>query len=310
MNTPVLFICFARPNYARQTFNAIKAAKPKNFYFYSNHARADNPDEIIRNNECRLLAEEVDWDCNFHKFFREDTLNVYDSIHKAIDWVFEKEDKAIIIEEDIVPSLAFFDFEEKMLNKYENDHRIWTVCGTNYFENYNPHKHDYIFTHYFSQHGWGTWKNRWNKIDWSDIDIKKVIQEGVIDSIYSNKKQRKFNRKYWIKISNFLNKTKCWDGMFEFNILKQGGVAIVSSRHLVQDIGVSGEHFKGKITFMNMQVSYKKNTYNINSEPPFILPDFLYDNFYFYHNRYENRFMLLRIVRKIMRFIKKHFIIR
>lgn len=28
-----LFIAFARPEYARKSFNAIKAAKPKKFYF-------------------------------------------------------------------------------------------------------------------------------------------------------------------------------------------------------------------------------------------------------------------------------------
>ena len=32
-DVPVLYIAFARPEYARQSFNAIKAAKPKKFYF-------------------------------------------------------------------------------------------------------------------------------------------------------------------------------------------------------------------------------------------------------------------------------------
>ena len=38
VETPVLFITFARPDYARQTWDGIKAAKPQTLYFYSNKA--------------------------------------------------------------------------------------------------------------------------------------------------------------------------------------------------------------------------------------------------------------------------------
>lgn len=48
-DTPVLFITFARPEYAREVFNQIKLAEPKKLYFYNNKAHEDNVDEIYRN---------------------------------------------------------------------------------------------------------------------------------------------------------------------------------------------------------------------------------------------------------------------
>ena len=53
VQTPVLFITFVRPDYARQTWDGIKAAQPKKLYFYSNKGRADKEGEVNCNNEIR-----------------------------------------------------------------------------------------------------------------------------------------------------------------------------------------------------------------------------------------------------------------
>ena len=84
MDIPVLFICFARPEYARRTFEAIKKNKPHKLYFYSNKGREEYGDEMQRNDEVRNLINEVDWNCDLHKWFREECVNVYESVHSAI----------------------------------------------------------------------------------------------------------------------------------------------------------------------------------------------------------------------------------
>lgn len=51
--------------------------------------------------------KEVDWDCELHTFFREEYVDVYTSVRGAMDWVFDNEEQAIILEDDCVPSVAF-----------------------------------------------------------------------------------------------------------------------------------------------------------------------------------------------------------
>lgn len=85
-----LFIAFARPEYARKSFNAIKAAKPKKFYFYSNKGREGHGDELERNEQVRSMLKEVDWDCELHTWFRDECVDVYTSLWGAINWLFEK----------------------------------------------------------------------------------------------------------------------------------------------------------------------------------------------------------------------------
>ena len=115
VDTPVLYITFARPEYASQSFAAIKKAQPKKLYFYSNKARTDRPDEVARNEEVRSYVKQIDWDCEVKTWFREDYVDVYTSLWGAIDWLFDNEEKGIIIEEDVVASLTFYSFVDQII---------------------------------------------------------------------------------------------------------------------------------------------------------------------------------------------------
>ena len=130
MDTAVLFETFARPQYARQVFDQIKKAKPKKLYFYSNKARVDRPDEVRNNEEIRSWVKEIDWDCELHTFFREEYVDVYTSVQGAMDWVFENEEQAIVLEDDCVPSVAFFEYCDFFLNKYKEDKSILLPSGS------------------------------------------------------------------------------------------------------------------------------------------------------------------------------------
>ena len=44
------------------------------------------------------------------------------NIPEAINWVFQTNDRAIILEDDCFPNQNFFSFCNELLEKYENDH--------------------------------------------------------------------------------------------------------------------------------------------------------------------------------------------
>jgi len=43
----------------------------------------------------------------------------------AISWIFKTEDRAIILEDDCVAELLFFNYCSDLLERYKNDTRIW-----------------------------------------------------------------------------------------------------------------------------------------------------------------------------------------
>ena len=277
VETAVLFQTFARPDYARKVFDAIKVCKPKKFYFYSNKAREERPDELRRNEEIRNWAKEVDWDCELHTWFRDEYVDVYTSLKGAVDWVCENENSWIVLEEDIVPSLAFFSFCDQLINYYRNDKRVWYISGDNFF-NLNPSGYDYIFTHYHWMYGWATWRDRWLSVDWDNLRINEMISQGVYNHFYKTKNQAKERIRMLLRWRSFIERTKCWDYYFGIVCDQNNAVGIRPKQHLITNIGMEGEHHKKAIRhFVNAECSYLNSEYLIENKPPFVFADYDFD---------------------------------
>lgn len=272
MKTPVLFETFARPEYARQVFNQIKKAKPSKFYFYSNKARKDHPEEIEKNEEIRSWVKEVDWECELHTFFREEYVEIYPSLQGAIDWVFQNEEKAIILEDDCVPSLAFFEFVDKYIDEYKENKEIAFITGDNYLMDLDYQKADHFMTRTFSMFGWATWRDRWQSADFS-YDIDRFLSNQYLEDYFPDKLRAQFWAKYYLNIKDFLIRTHCWDYMFAINCITKKQYGIAPVQHLVQNVGLIGSHANGKKSKSNIECvpldSYYKFTGKLLASTPY-----------------------------------------
>lgn len=291
LTAPILFITFARPEYARQSFDAIKKAKPAKLYFYSNKAREDYPDEVERNEAVRQFVKEVDWDCDLQTFFRDEYVDVWTSIPSAINWIFSKEDRAIVLEEDAVCSLAFFDLCQKMLDKYESDTRIWSICGSNYVKKQVRHQYDYYFSHHSYITGWASWKDRWQKIDFENIQARAILDAQVMEATFCHPQEQRMYRGFLKSGIERYEKTRCWDGLFNYTLRAQGAMTIIPAHHLVKNVGKSGSN--SKIFLRNIQfrdVSYDKDEFIITHEPPFFVPDYDFEYELYKSDRWRNSY--------------------
>lgn len=299
VKTPVLFETFARLDYARQVWDAIKASKPKSLYFYSNKARSDKPDEIKRNEEIRAFIKEINWDCDLHTWFREEYVDVYTSLKGAVDWVCENEEEWIVLEEDVVPTPAFFSFCDQMLDFYRDNLRVWNVSGDNFW-NISPQGYDYLFSAYHWMYGWATWRNRWKLINWENPGIDEMLQQDIYKCMYKTEaqyKSRVAGRKFQ---KDFIERTKCWDYMFGLACEQYGAVEVIPAYHLITNIGIEGvHHAKSKKCFVNNPSKYIGEEYLINSRPPFVYADYEYDYLIYRKEEKELRPLWKKIIRAI-----------
>jgi hypothetical protein len=303
---PVLFITFARPEYARQTFDGIKKAKPSNLYFYSNKARIDKPDEIDRNNTIRAYLKEIDWECDIKTYFRDEYVDIYTSLWGAIDWVFENEEQAIILEEDCVPSLAFFDFCEQLLPQYKDDQRVWVISGNNFIEGFNPNNYDYFFSPFAYQYGWASWKSRWNRLNRKGFNVTKIIEYDLYKQLYSSRKAANHAYRQLKRYGENIGiwKPEAWDYVFQMSMRINGGFGIVPKVNLVSNIGVSGVHnIESKKLIHNRKIS-SSNSYEINSPPPFVVTDYQYTSNFFKKITSNKKPFVLRLLNYLNRKIQ------
>ena len=286
VNTPVLYITFARPEYASQSFAAIKKAKPRKLYFYSNKARNDKPNEMLRNDEVRSYINQIDWDCEIVTWFRDEYVDVFTSLWGAIDWVFQNEEEAIIIEEDVVTCSAFFDYMDKLIVKYRDNEKVWMISGNNGAPRFSPANSKIFPIRLADIYGWASWKKVWEKVDWNmsgwlNSDAKRNLRKYWGNpwlNIYYSFFYKKFYKR--ITTSNF----KPWDSIFLFSMRLNNGYCLIPNTNLSIDIGTVGENHKyNEVSSLN-KISVTTETFEINDFPQSFAPN-SYDWKYFSHIR-------------------------
>jgi hypothetical protein len=300
--TPVLFVPFARPEYARKAFNAIKKAKPKKLYFYSDKARLDNPKEVENNNIVRALVNEIDWPCELNIYFQEKNVgSIYNSLWAAFDWIFKVEEQAIILEEDCVPSLAFFHFCDQLLEKYKNDQRIWVISGNNFIEDYNPNGYDYFYSYFPYLWGWATWRNRWQMVIRESLPYEKIKEYKLFNQIYCSPKAAKKALQFTKTIVN----TPSWDYRFTISMKCNGGLGIIPKVNLVSNIGVYGTHNEGKVSIFHNRNTPDEARFVIYNPPPFVVADFGYSKYWFKKYYLKNKRFIPRLLIRALNWIRK-----
>lgn len=247
MNTPVLLIAFNRADTLMQVFAQVRKAQPPALYISVDGPREGNENDIQGISEVYKIKELVDWPCEVHTRFLNENLGCGYGPATAITWAFESCERLIVLEDDCVPSLSFFDFCDEMLEKYENDTRIGIVSGRSMLENSEFfNEQDYIFTHAAPTWGWATWKRCWLQYDIKMSDYPDFKKNGgcknIIRPYIKALSRNRWYDKVYISIEEEVKHS--WDSQWAYTRTKNGYLGIVPRVNLIENIGVNGTHLK------------------------------------------------------------------
>lgn len=226
LRTAVLFMIFNRPDTTKQVFEAIRKAKPPRLYVAADGPRADKAGEGEKCEKTRQIAMQVDWDCEVKTLFRDKNLGCKYAVSGAIDWFFENEEEGIILEDDCLPSQSFFWFCEVLLEKYQNDLRVWHIAGYNHYPE-RIKKSSYFFTRMPSIWGWATWKDRWKSYNISIPEEQKMLR--FLENQSMNR--------HWQKIFGRIELVDTWDFQWGHCVLVNNGLSVRPSVNLIRNIG-------------------------------------------------------------------------
>lgn len=100
------------------------------------------------------------------------------SIIAGVSEVLSQHDSVIVLEDDLRLMPGFLTYVSQALKRFKDDERILAVCG--YSLKIKPPK-GYDSTVYLgdraSSWGWGTWRDRWGKVDWKVSDWKEFSND-------------------------------------------------------------------------------------------------------------------------------------
>ncbi|QBO59678.1 glycosyltransferase family protein [Chryseobacterium salivictor] len=286
VDVPVLLVFFVRPDTLQQVFDQIKKARPSKLYLCQDGPRSNRSDDIENINKCRKIVENIDWECEVHKDFAEVNYGCDPNIYRAINWIFQSEERMIFLEDDSVPALSYFAFCKQMLDKYNDDKRISIISSFNLAEKWNVPS-DYFFTQAATLSGcWGTWRRVWEERDetlgFTDDEYFKKLFHGFYNQghlaykDFSDFKLRNREFKEQDKITSF-------EVLIGSARLLNSSLAVMPSKNMNCNIGMTSNATHGTANLSHLNRKLQKIFYmkvyevpeNLN-HPRYMIPDMAY----------------------------------
>lgn len=282
IDIPVLLIFFSREEQFKQVFEQVKKARPSKLYLYQDGPRENRPDDIIGINKCRKIAEDIDWECEVHKYYQNKNFGCDPSEYIAQKWMFENEEMGIVLEDDDVPSQSFFPFCKELLEKYKDDERINMICGMN---NTGVSEHisdDYLFTKKGSIWGWASWKrviDTWDETySWLDNEESLQLMRG---QFYSEEEFRSYIK---TSKSHKISGRAHYESILAASLYLNSRLNIVPKYNMIFNIGIASEstHSVDNINKLpkRIQKLLHMKTYKINfplNHPENIIRDYNFE---------------------------------
>lgn len=300
MKTAIALIIFNRPKQTKQVIDALRQIKPTKIYVVADGPR--NEKEKIRCKETRDIIEQIDWKCDVKKKYSDKNLGCGINESLGLDWVFENEDQAIILEDDCLPHPSFFPFCEELLEKYRDTNSVMHISG-NFFHQKNRRfndKNSYYASILPHVWGWATWKRAWNKYDydmnlWPDAKKNNKLVEW-----FKNPAAYEYWSKIWDEYRN--NNVNNYDARWVFACMINNGICINPTVNLITNIGFDENATHTKVPDESANIPTKPMNF------PLIHPTTLKINYQADDYTFKKNFGIdEKILHQILRPIKNHF---
>ena len=249
-------MAFNRPNVFKSTLDSLaknKLAKETELYVFIDGPREGIDGEKEKVEKVIDIAKAVTGFKSLNVRESVDNKGLAKSIIGAATEILDKYGKIILVEDDLYVSPSFLAYMNEALEKYKNDARIMQVTGYSAkIRHYQKYHQVCYLTRRAHSWSWGTWKDRWETVDWEVLDFDKLAA--------SKDKQKAFcefgSDLYGMLKGWKTGKNNSWFIRFEYSMHKQGRFSVAPIRSLIRNdgFGVDATHCKSynryKIEFM------------------------------------------------------------
>lgn len=188
-DTPVTIILFNRPDKLRALLQVVREVRPRHVLAIADGPRPGRPADPAACRAARDAIAGIDWPCRVEREFAETNLGPDRRITSGLDWVFARVDRAIVVEDDLLPAVDFFTWTARMLDAHAADERVAMVSGHNPLAAWGDDDCDHLRTCRGGHWGWGTWARAWHRVSAVDLggdpalarrDIAAIVAEPIL----------------------------------------------------------------------------------------------------------------------------------
>lgn len=169
--SPVAVFVYNRPEHTKKMLaklNECFDAEKYCIHIFADGAKKDNDEKVLT---VREIITEFKQHNSFESvvlYLKEKNQGLANSVITGVSSLINQYGSVIVLEDDLLVSRDFLRYMQGALEFYRNDDRVWSIAG------YSPrlkstknYSHDVYLCERAGSWGWGTWKDRWDKVDWN-----------------------------------------------------------------------------------------------------------------------------------------------
>lgn len=238
---PVILFVYKRPEHTKQCVQALKhniMAEHTDLYIFSDGPKTEKDAEAV--NFVRNYIHTLETEGIFQKVSvveSEKNKGLAASIIAGVTQIINEYGRAIIVEDDLITSKDFLQFMNGALDYYADIPKVGSVSGHTYPVSYlDSYQKDIYLIRKGECWGWATWKDRWEKVDWSVASYPEYLK---------NRKMQKEFKRLEYGLDRMLKwqmkgKLDSWAVRWCYHLFREGLLTVYPSASRTKNIGIDG----------------------------------------------------------------------
>lgn len=235
MNIATILFTYNRSYHTNEVIKALSQniVLPQKLYVFQDGLKCE--EHRAEWEKVTALIQNVDF-CPTELHISKMNLGVAQSIVSGINYVLDRHEAVIVLEDDCVPSVSFGNYMEQCLEKYEDNQRVWCIGGFNDPVKLDRDEYDVYGCGRTSSWGWGTWRDRWKKFSFDNDILKRLKSSGeksVDLATWGNDCEQMI-------LETIAGRGDVWDAYWSLQMIENNGICVLPYESLIRNIGFDG----------------------------------------------------------------------
>ncbi len=230
MEIGIALFVYNRAHHIQMVLDGLRANGVEKIYVFADGPKYESHVKDI--NEVSTIINSIDW-CEVEYIKSKVNKGLANSIVDGINYVLERHERIIVLEDDCIPSNDFVYYMNQCFEKYEEDKQVMSISGYSFpIDLPKSYEYDVYFTKRISSWGWGTWRRAWNSFSRNRTSINDSI---LLSRIYD----------YAPDLVDMFNdqlngELDSWAIYWALNVIENDGVCINPIHSKILNVGNDG----------------------------------------------------------------------
>lgn len=229
---PVVLVLYRRPDHLRRLIDRLRPTAPRTVFAVADGPRPEVAGDAEAVAATRAVLDEIDWPCRLERVEAATNLGCDVRVPTGLDVVFDQVDRALVLEDDMVPDPSLPAWIAALLDRHDGDPVVRIVCGRNELGRWGPPGADALVATRASIWGWATWAATWRRgrmlaaAGGPDVDPMAVVVEPLLAEHLARRRAALRD-----------GSLAAWDTIWTTVLALDGGLAAVPPVNLVGNAG-------------------------------------------------------------------------